>query len=199
MISMQEDGKIIQLSLPMTTDLTYHHHQYHQHLTFWCGNSEPHSTPTSSNNEPRSAREGASDTDELAQEQAAADATDNISNNNDVPPVQPRRRKAQKVYPPKKWTRTADGRLKQDTDSSVHYFGNMEESKFHAYKSTMSKSERSKHEVSLCAEMPTKAYRMSQRISPKRLKHKQRLARMQRKGDELLHADNQLSGEGMYN
>ena len=161
------------------------------------GNSVPHSTPTSSNNEPRSDREGANDTDELAREQAAADATENISDNNDVPPAQPRRRRARKVYPPKKWTRTADGRLKRDTDSSVHYFGNMEESKFHAYKSTMSKSERSKHEVSLCAEMPSKAYRMLQRISPKRLKFKQRLARMQRKGDELLHADDQLSGEGI--
>jgi len=131
--------------------------------------------------------EGAIDNDDLAREQAAADV-------NQPSPVQSRRQRRRRIqYPPKKWSRDSNGRLRRDTTGSVHYFGKMTEAEFYAYKGTMVQLERRKHAVSLCAEMPPKAYQLSERLAPK--KFKQRLSRMQRKGDELLHGDTQLSGD----
>lgn len=172
----------------------------------------PNVPPPTPNNRPSLAPEGATDTDELAREQAAADTNDIISerehassnNNNVSPPVQRspapstrQRVRRQRQRQPKQWTRSADGRLRRDSNGSVHYFGDMTADQLHAYKTVLSYQEKRKHEVSLCADMPTPAFNLSRRLSSTYHKPKQRLARLKRKGDELLRQDVSLSGDNI--
>ena len=96
------------------------------------------------------------------------------------PPVelQPCPRTRRKERSPPKWSRDKDGRLKREFN-----FSKTSQQKFRQAKLNMSKRDKEEHFVSLCAQIPVRACRLSR----KKMKYRQRMAHRRSEGDNYLN------------